>query len=138
MARLSRLEGFREASKQINEMSKAMARGVGKRSLAVPAAMLRDAMKARVSVLSGATRDSIEVGPEKAKKGRPQLNVTAADIAAIQLEFGNQHMNAEPFARPAVDSEKGRMLAAFGEALRSEVDATVIRKAKRDAKKAGG
>jgi len=133
----SRVEGFREASRQLNEMTKAMARGVGKRSLPVPATILRDEMKARVSVLSGTTRESIEIGPEKARKGRPQINVTAADIASIQLEFGNSHMPAEPFARPAVDSKKDAMLAAFGEKLKGEVDATVIRKAKRDAKAKG-
>lgn len=137
MAKGSRLEGFREASAALNEMSKAMARGVGRRSLPIPAAILRDEMKARVSVLSGATRDSIEIGKEKARSGRPQINVTAEDIAAIQLEFGNTNMPAEPFARPALDANKDRMLAAFGEKLKGEVDATVIRKAKRDAKAKG-
>jgi HK97 gp10 family phage protein len=130
----AKLTGFREASRQLNSMSKAMAQGVGRRSLNVPAVMLRDEMKSRVSVLSGETRESIDVGKEKTKKGRPQVNVTAADIASVQLEFGNSNMPAEPFARPSLDSKKNAMFAAFGEALKAEVDATVIRKAARDAR----
>lgn len=132
----ARLTGFREAFRQLNEMSKAMAQGVGRRALNVPAVILRDAMKSRVSVLSGATRDSISVGKERTSKGRPQVNVTASDIASIQLEFGNSNMVAEPFARPALDAKKGEMLSEFGQALKAEVDSTVIRKATRDAKKA--
>lgn len=131
-----RAEGFREASRQLNEMSKAAAQGVGRRALNVPAVILRDEMKSRVSVLSGATRDSIEVGKERSRKGRPQVNVTASDIASVQLEFGNANMVAEPFGRPSVDAKKSEMFDRFGDALKSEVDATVIRKAKNDARKA--
>lgn len=133
---VGRLVGFREASRQLGEMSKAMARGVGRRSLQIPARILRDEMKAKVNVLSGATRDSIEVTKERAQKGRPQVSVTAQDIASVQLEFGNSNMPAEPFARPALDVQKNHMASAFGDALKSEVDRTVIRKAARDARKA--
>lgn len=126
-----KLVGFREASRQLNNMTKAAARGVGRRSLQVPAGILRDGMKQRVSKLTGATEESIEITKERAQKGRPQVSVTAADIASVQLEFGNEHQAPEPFARPAYDAERGRMFDEFGKALKSEGDASVIRAAGR-------
>jgi HK97 gp10 family phage protein len=129
-----RLEGFREASRQLNEMSKATARNVGKRALNVPATMLRDEMKARVPKLSGATEESIEVTKERAFKGRPAVGVIVGDIASVQLEFGNHHQAAEPFARPALDAKKALMLDEFGQALKGEVDRSVARAAKKAAR----
>lgn len=134
MARTATLTGFREASRQLNEMKKSAAQGVGRRSLQVPAAILRDEMKLRVPKLSGDTEQSIEIGKERAKKGQPRVNVTAADIASVQLEFGNQHQVAEPFARPAKDAKAEQMLARFGDALKQEADKTVIRAAKKAAR----
>ncbi len=131
-----KLSGFREASRQLNEMSKAMAQGVGRRALQTPAGILRDEMKVRVPKLTGATEASIVVGKERTKKGQPQVNVTAADIAAVQLEFGNSDQAAEPFARPSKDAKAGEMLQRFGDELKTEVDRTVIRKAARDARRA--
>ncbi|AMK19334.1 hypothetical protein [Sphingobium sp. MI1205] len=130
----SRLTGFREAARQLNDMKRSAAQGVGRRSLLFPAEILALEMQNRVSVLSGATRDSIAVGKEKARRGRPQVNVTAADIASIQLEFGNSDMVAEPFARPAKEAKQDVMLESFGEALKREVDKTVIRSAKKAGK----
>jgi HK97 gp10 family phage protein len=131
-----KLTGFREASRQLNGMKKSVAQGVGRRALQVPAAILRDEMKVRVSKKTGATEASTVIGKERARKGRPQVNVTVEDIASVQLEYGNLRMAAEPFARPAQEAKQDQMLSAFGEALKSEVDSTVIKQAKRDA--AGG
>lgn len=130
----AKLTGFREASRQLNELKKAAAQGVGRRALQVPATILRDEMKAKVNVLSGETRESIEIGKERADKGRPRVNVTASDIASVQLEFGNSNMPAEPFARPALNAKKQDMFEQFGEALKGEVNRTVARIAKRAAK----
>ncbi len=128
--------GYREASRQLNEMSKAMAAGVGRRSLQIPAGILRDEMKDRVPKLTGTTESSIAIGKERARKGSPQVNVIADDIAAVQLEFGNSDQPATPFGRPSLDSKQSAMFDAFGEALKGEVDRTVIRKAAAAARKA--
>ena len=111
-----------------------MARGVGRRALRTPADILAQEMRARAPKLSGALEDSIGVVPERARRGAPRLAVEAADVAAPQQEFGNSDMAAQPFARPSVDAKKGEMLERFGAALTAEVDAAVIRKAKRAAK----
>lgn len=138
MARaVGKLTGFREASKQLNEMKKAAAQGVGRRALQVPANILAEKMRATVNVLSGATRESINVTREKAQRGRPQVGVTVEDIASVQLEFGNNNMPAEPFARPALQEAKGEMLAGFADALVSETDKTVRRAAAKAAKAKG-
>lgn len=135
MAKL-KLQGFREASRQLNEMSKAVARNVGKRALQVPAGILAEEMRVRAPRLSGALEESIAVLPERARKGRPQVAVQASDVASIQNEYGNSNMSAQPFARPSLEARQELMLERFGGALKREVDAAVIRKAKRDARKA--
>jgi len=129
--------GFSEASRQLNDMSKAAARGVGRKSLSVPAEILARAVRQNVMPhnLTGETYESVDVKPAKAKRG-VAVQVVAEDIAAVQLEFGNSDQAATPFFRPAVDSSRVKMNDAFADALMIEVDAAVIRKAKRDAKKA--
>ena len=135
---MAKISGFREASKALNDMSKAMARGVGRRALKVPATILADEMRQKVPVLSGTTRESIEVGKQASFKGRPATNVTVADIASVQLEFGNSDMEAQPFARPALEAASGRMLEGFGSALKDETDKAVIRQAAREARRQAG
>lgn len=133
-----KLQGFREASRQLNEMSKATARNVGKRALQTPAGILRDEMIARVPVVKGDLRAAIRTKPERAYKGRPNVGVIADDIAAVPLEYGNpaggRFQPAEPFARPSLDSRKEQMLGRFGEALKDEVEKSVIRAAKKAAR----
>lgn len=134
MARgLSRIDGFREASKQLNDMGKAAARGVGRRSLGIPAEMLARRVRQNVPVLTGETYESIDVEPSKTKIG-VAVEVVAAHIAAVELEFGNSHQVATPFFRPAVDSDKDKRFQAFADALMIEVDTTVIKRAKKAGK----
>ncbi|WIW88963.1 hypothetical protein K3M67_02995 [Sphingobium sp. V4] len=135
MARSGKFEGFREASRQMNEMSKAMARGVGRKALTVPAEMLARDVRANVPVLTGETYESVDVTAAK-QKGGVALQVVAAHIAAVQLEFGNSDQAATPFFRPAVDAGFDRRNQAFADALVIEVDTAVIKKAASDARKA--
>lgn len=130
----SKMTGFREASRQMNEMGKAMARGVGRKSLMVPAEMLARGVRQRVPVLTGETYESVDVEPAKQKRG-VAVQVVAAHIAAVQLEFGNSDQPATPFFRPEVDAGASARNKAFADALMIEADAAVIRKAARAAKK---
>ena len=130
------MTGFREASRQLNEMGKAAARGVGRKSLGVPAEMLARAVRQNTPVLTGETYESVDVERGKQRQG-VALEVVAAHIAAVQLEFGNSDQAATPFFRPAVDSTRAARDKAFADALMVEADAAIIRKAARDAKKAG-
>ncbi|GLV22006.1 hypothetical protein TomMM35A_18590 [Sphingobium sp. TomMM35A] len=132
----SRLEGFRETSRQLNEMSKAMARGVGRKSLMVPAELLARGVRRRVPVLSGDTYESVDVLPAKQRKG-VAVQVVVEDIASVQLEFGNSDQAATPFFRPEVDAGRAGRDQAFADALMIETNDAVIRKAARDARKLG-
>ena len=134
---VSRLEGFREASRQLNEMSKAVARNVGKRALTDTAEILARGVRANVAPhnLTGDTYESVDVEPAK-QKGGVAVQVVLADIAGVQLEFGNSDQTATPVFRPAVDSNRQKMDDTFAVLLPLEIDAAVIRKAKRAARKA--
>jgi hypothetical protein len=127
-----RFEGFREASRQLGDMSKAAARGVGKRALGYPAEILARATRQNVAKhnLTGETYESVDVFPAK-QKGGVAVEVVIEDIAAVQLEFGNSNQAATPVMRPAVDANLELMHDTFAVALTSEVDAAVIRRAKR-------
>lgn len=127
--------GFREASRQLNEMSRAMARGVGKRALNVPAEILARAVRQNIAPhnLTGETYEATDVKPAKSKRGIA-TQVVVEQIAGVQLEFGNSDQPATPVARPAVATSRLRMDKAFADALMIEVDTAVIKKAAREAK----
>ncbi|WP_461159252.1 HK97-gp10 family putative phage morphogenesis protein [Sphingobium sp. TomMM35A] len=117
-------------------MSKAMARGVGRKSLMVPAELLARGVRRRVPVLSGDTYESVDVLPAKQRKG-VAVQVVVEDIASVQLEFGNSDQAATPFFRPEVDAGRAGRDQAFADALMIETNDAVIRKAARDARKLG-
>jgi HK97 gp10 family phage protein len=116
-------------------LSKGVARGVGKRALKAPAEILRDAVHQRAPELTGALKQSINVAPEKAYRGGPQIQVRADDVAAVQVEYGNSDQTAAPFFEPAVQAAKGQMFEAFAGALKQEVDKVVARAARKATKR---
>jgi hypothetical protein len=117
-------------------MSKAVGRGIGKRSLAPIGEILARAVRRNVGPhnLTGDTYESVDVATAKQKNG-VAVEVVLADIAGVQLEFGNSDQSATPVFRPAIDSERSKMDDTFIAMLPLEVDAAVIRKAKRSARK---
>lgn len=131
----SRLEGFREASKQLGDMSRAMARNVGKRALTDTAEILARGVRANIAPhnLTGDTYESVDVAPAKQKRG-VAVEVVLEDIAGVQLELGNADQAATPVFRPALDSNRQTMDETFAVLLPLEIDAAVIRKAKRAAR----
>lgn len=132
----SRLEGFGEAARQLNDMSKAMARGVGRRALTETAEILARGVRLNIAPhnLTGDTYESVDVQKGKAKIG-VAAEVVLEDIAGVQLEFGNHDQTATPVFRPAVDSNRQKMDDTFAVLLPIEIDAAVIRKAKRAARR---
>lgn len=141
MARRSRtrLEGFGEAAKQLHDMSRAAARGVGKRALGDTAEILARAVRANIAPhnLTAETYESTDVKPAKQKRG-VAVEVVVEDIASVQLEFGNEDQAATPVFRPAIDAKRPQMDDTFAALLPLEIDAAVIRKQKRDARRARG
>jgi len=113
-----------------------MARGVGKRALIETGEILARRVRANVAPhnLTGETYENVDVEPGRAKVGIA-VEVVLAEIAGVELEFGNSDQEATPVFRPAIDSERQAMDDTFAVLLPIEVDAAVIRKAKRAARK---
>lgn len=131
----SRLEGFREAAQQLGDMSRAMARNVGKRALTDTAEILARGVRSNIAPhnLTGDTYESVDVKPGKQQRG-VAVEVVLEDIAGVQLELGNSDQAATPVFRPALDSNRQKMDETFAVLLPLEIDAAVIRKAKRAAR----
>lgn len=132
----TRLEGFGEAARQLNDMSKAAARGIGRRALTETAEILARGVRANIAPhnLTGDTYESVDVKPAKQKRG-VAVEVVLEEIAGVELEFGNSDQTATPVFRPAVDTNRQKMDDTFAVLLPIEIDAAVIRKAKRAARK---
>jgi hypothetical protein len=141
MARISRLEGVREARETMQELSRAIQRNVGKRALKTgPGPVFVRSIKAKAPVSDrptdptpGSLRDSIKVVDTKAEKGRPTVAILADDIAAAPNEFGLKHRRyrPQPFFRPGIDAAREEAGAAMVEALKVEADIAFKRAAKR-------
>jgi HK97 gp10 family phage protein len=136
-----RIEGFKECREALQELSKGVRRGVGKRALLAPAAVIAAVVKARAPISNdphdrspGSLKDSVKAVTDKSVKGGPRAAVLAADPAAVPNEFGTHKMAARPFFRPAVDAARAAAAVAFAAALKSEVDAAVKRAAAKAAK----
>ena len=88
-------------------------------------AALRNARR-EAKVSSNAASVELFMGPSKAK--------TKADaIKRIVQEFGSRKMRANPYMRPAWDMDKERLLERVTAQMRTEIEKTVARAAKRGA-----
>jgi HK97 gp10 family phage protein len=123
------LAGFKEAREVLQELSRGVQRGVGKRALQVPAELIAGAVRAKAPVSNragnptpGSLRGSIKVVPSRTVKGSVRVAVLAEDIAAVPNEFGTSKMPAQPFFRPAADATRDAAGRAFGAALKPEVE----------------
>ena len=139
---VTRLAGMREAREALQQLSKAVQRGVGKRALRVPARIVAEDTDRRAKVSSRAsnpTPGSLKASPQvvdaKSEKGSPRIAVLVEDPAAVPKEYGlgQKDYPAEPFFRPAVEAVREVAGRAMTAALRQEVDAAAHRAAKRKA-----
>lgn len=105
--------------------------------------VLRDA-KGRVSVDSGAVRDTMRTGAVRRNRSNIQIRIetgTRQELARLQktaskaervysekgyypfaLEYGTSKMRARPFMRPALDLNRARIVALFAEDLKDSVE----------------
>lgn len=140
----SRIEGFREASRTLSDLSKTVAKNVGKRSLMPGAKLLRDAVSSNAPRLEGNLADSVIVTDKmtKATKRRKkragdnsvEVYVIADDPAAVPQEYGTHDMPAQPYFARSVASTKARIFELVGEAIRQETTKAAQRAAKKAAK----
>lgn len=145
-----RIEGLAELDAALGELGKsagkAVLRRVGIRSLAPLIAKA----KTLVPVDDGDLRDSLKVTTKLSQRQRRQhRKLVAEGKASVEMfagasalphahlvEFGAHHMAAQPFMRPAWDSEKENVLNIIKTELGDEIVKTAARKARRLAKRA--
>lgn len=140
---ITRIEGFKEARETLQQLSATVQRNVGKRALKPAAEIIAAEVRGKAAVSTapynttpGSLRDSIKVVSARAEKGGARIAILADDIAAAQNEFGNSDMAAQPFFRPGVGASQDRAFAAFGAALKPEIETAARKAAKRASKQA--
>lgn len=144
MAAPNRAEGFADASRALNALSKTVAKNVGRRSLMPSAHLLRDTVSSYAPRLSGNLSDSVIVTDKgtkatarrkrRAGDSSVEVYVIAEDPAAVPQEYGTNDMPAQPYFRRAVDAVKARIFDMVGNDLKRLVIDAAQRAAKRAAK----
>ncbi|MGK7653152.1 HK97-gp10 family putative phage morphogenesis protein [Roseovarius sp. B08] len=137
-----KVEGFKAAERALMQLPKATAKSTVRRVLKKAAQPIADAGRANAPSREGNLKASYGVGTRLTKRqGRmsrkeSEVEVYAGpnDPAAVQTEFGNDHQVAEPHLRPAWDSERRGALDLIKSEQMAEIEKSVARYAKRQAK----
>lgn len=139
-----KVSGFKEMDKALMALPKATAKATVRRILKGVAQPIADAGRGNAPEKEGGLKESYGVGTKLTKRQRKlsskesEVEVYAGpnDPAAIQTEFGNAHQDAQPHLRPAWDAQKYAALDAIKEDAWAEIEKTVARFNKRQARKA--
>lgn len=143
------LEGVKSGFK---ELTKATARNVGRRALEAGAEPIRDKARQLAPKDEHDLEKSIQIGnrantraSRRFKRENPDviekfigIDGTVDKRVAIysyEQEFGNNYQQAQPYMRPAWESEKMAALDRTVEVLRQETNKSVARARKKAAKK---
>lgn len=145
-----KLEGLRELDQALKELPKATARNTLRRALKKGAEHVQDVWQSAAPVLTGHYQHSIIVGPSSKLTSRQkrdakkegtffaEMHVGSSDPAGQQQEFGNINMPAQPSGRPAWSATQDSVLAQLGDDLKTEIEKSAARLARKAAKLAGG
>jgi HK97 gp10 family phage protein len=99
---------------------------------AQPSSRNRDKDVAQVLIGIDASVQPRTVVPRKSGKGT-YIDPGVAGVAVIQ-EFGDEKMQANPFARPGFEAEAAATIVRVGETLGPEIEASAARLARKRAK----
>ena len=138
-----RVEGFRDIERAMKDLKPVAAKAVARRALKKAAQPIADAGAANAPRLEGYLEDSFAIGTKLTKRQQAryrkrsavEMHVGPNDPAAVQVEFGNENQPAQPFMRPAWNSEKMNALKILRRELKAEVEKSIAR-AKRKAERA--
>lgn len=147
MRTTTKVEGFRELEAALAELPKATGKNVLKRVLLAAAEPIAGDAAANAPQLSGKLSRDVKTGTRLTKrqasmnrklgKSEVEVHVGVSDPAGVQTEFGNEHQSAQPWLRPAWDSNANGALETIKSDLGTEIDKAARRVAKRAAKRAG-
>ncbi len=150
-----KVEGLRELDEALGQLSKASARSVlrrvGLKALRPVADTARNLAPDDPATGGNDLRSSIGVGtklsPRQAKLARRMIKRGEADKHFVEVyagagpvphahlqEFGTSHHGAQPFMRPAWDSNKSGVLDTIKSELGSEIDKAAKRQARKAAR----
>ncbi|MEM7301916.1 MAG: HK97-gp10 family putative phage morphogenesis protein [Pseudomonadota bacterium] len=139
------VDGFRDVERALAGLEKEVSRrSVARSALKKGGAVFASTARRLSPIDDGALRRSIGVGTKLDKAARAghvrkdpvEVFAGAGPVPqAVQQEFGNENHPAQPFMRPAWDSQKDWALAAIQNELEDATDRAIKRQVKRNAKK---
>lgn len=143
-----KIEGFKELEKELEQLSKAMGRGVLRRALMKAAKPMAERMEQLAPRDEGTLAESITASTKltkrqqrkhrrmfKDERASVEVFVGAGGLTqAITQEFGTPHHAPQPFVRPAWDAESKPTLERLKGEIRQELDKTIARTARRAAR----
>lgn len=145
MARRAKVSGLKDLDKALGQLSKATAKSVLRRVLKDAGEPIARAARQKAPTDTFILQESIDVSTtlnrrqralHKAEGGRAfqEMFVGTNDPAGVQQEFGNENHAAQPFMRPAWDSEQDKALEIISNQLWTEIEDAAKRLAKKASK----
>ena len=129
--------GLKECEEALAELTRATGRNVLKRALLAASEPVASAAASQAPVRTGKLKVSIGVSrtaKSPTKRGQAQVYIGSTGSFGHLVEFGTGHQAPQPFMRPALDSNRDKLFSTFKDTLRIEVDKTLARHRKKQAK----
>lgn len=130
------IEGLSELQEALSELSKTTSKNVLKRALTKAAEPIRDQANSAAPRLSGFLAASITIGTTLSRRQKSQHTKESPvevfvgpgpSAKSITQEFGAAHHRAQPYMRPAWDSNKRSALDTIAQDIKAEIDKAVER-----------
>lgn len=141
-----KVTGFKEMEKALFQLKNTTARSVVRRAANHALEPVKQAAILKADRRTGALQDSIGIGgrtkPREKKQSDIEVYVGAGRLngryipQAITEEFGTYKQAADPFMRPAWDSQKYIVLARFRQSMATELEKSAARAARKAAREA--
>lgn len=132
-----KLTGTKELEKALADLGRATGRNTARRALKKSAQIVADEAQILVPVDQGELMDSIIVSTKlnsaqrhRKTKGGVDMHVGPTVYYGHFVEFGTVKQSAQPFMRPAWESNKEKVLGDLGENLWAEIDRSIARRKK--------
>lgn len=118
-----RVHGLRELQRSLQQLPKAVRGGVLEEVLIEAAKSFRDQAEQLAPARTGRLKESITVAVEKSTSTYAEVAIGPREntIHGFFQEFGTAHHGAQPFMRPAWDSNKRTALRAIARELRERI-----------------
>lgn len=140
-----KVEGLRELDRALGQLPKSTAKAVLRKVLRESAEPLAQTMRRLAPRDEMHLYESIDISTKLSRRQRglhkketspafAEMFVGTNNPAGVQQEFGNERHPAQPFARPAWDSEKMNVLDGIGVRLWGEIEKAAQRLARKAAK----